>query len=107
LNITAPEYNDKYLSLIEPFVYELVCKFFIVVAMLYQQICFFFKKKKTPFLASMGGSISAEHGLGQMKPIHIGYSKPRVAVDLMRQIKTVMDPNGILNPYKVLPPSIE
>lgn len=33
----------------------------------------------------------------------IGYSKPPLAVDLMRQMKAVFDPQGILNPYKVLP----
>ena len=48
------------------------------------------------------GSISAEHGLGLMKAHAIGYSKSDVAVDLMRTIKNVIDPNGICNPYKVL-----
>lgn len=55
-------------------------------------------------VADMGGSVSAEHGLGQMKPQHIHFSKSNVAVDIMRQIKTTLDPNAILNPYKVLPP---
>lgn len=50
------------------------------------------------------GSVSAEHGLGLMKAGCIGYSKPLPAVDLMRQIKAALDPRGILNPYKVLPP---
>jgi D-2-hydroxyglutarate dehydrogenase len=48
------------------------------------------------------GSISAEHGLGQMKAGAIGYSKSPIAVDIMRLIKTTLDPNGICNPYKVL-----
>ena len=51
------------------------------------------------------GSISAEHGLGLMKAACIGYSKPPVAVEVMRQIKAALDPRGILNPYKVLPPA--
>lgn len=56
------------------------------------------------FVAAHGGSISAEHGLGVMKAGAIGYSKSSVAIDLMRTMKKVLDPNGICNPYKVLPP---
>ena len=109
-----------------------------------------------PFLyeytAERGGSISAEHGLGQMKNRYMGcavglhelallqittssvdtayaeaafavvqsmqvvqflqphlhvcrFSKPQAAIDIMRQIKQVFDPNGIMNPYKLLPPT--
>jgi D-2-hydroxyglutarate dehydrogenase len=53
--------------------------------------------------SARGGSVSAEHGLGLMKAECIGYSKPAAAVDLMARIKALMDPEGILNPYKVLP----
>jgi len=53
--------------------------------------------------AQLGGSISAEHGLGQMKNEEIRYSKTPMAVEVMRQIKACLDPKGILNPYKVLP----
>ena len=53
------------------------------------------------------GSVSAEHGLGLMKCHQIGYSKPPVAVAVMRQIKAALDPRGILNPYKVLPPAAD
>lgn len=55
------------------------------------------------FIAQHGGSISAEHGLGIMKSDAIGYSKSPVAVNLMRVIKQLLDPNGMCNPYKVLP----
>jgi len=55
------------------------------------------------FVEFLGGSISAEHGLGVMKPDKIYYSKSRPMVDLMKKIKHLFDPNGILNPYKVLP----
>jgi hypothetical protein len=55
-------------------------------------------------VAAQAGSISAEHGLGRMKATVIGYTQPPAAVELMRQIKAVLDPAGILNPYKVLPP---
>lgn len=50
------------------------------------------------------GSVSAEHGLGLMKAGCIGYSKPPAAVALMRAVKAALDPQGILNPGKVLPP---
>ena len=49
------------------------------------------------------GSVSAEHGLGQTKAKYIGYSKSEEAVELMRAMKRMMDPKGILNPYKMLP----
>ncbi|CAN6439405.1 unnamed protein product [Victoria cruziana] len=79
LNVSAPEYDDKVLRKIEPFVYEWTSKH--------------------------RGSISAEHGLGQMKANEIHYSKPAEAVQLMASIKKLLDPNGIMNPYKVLPQS--
>jgi len=51
----------------------------------------------------MNGSISAEHGLGFMKPNDIYYSKSMESVKIMKDIKKLLDPNGILNPYKTLP----
>ncbi len=42
-------------------------------------------------------------GLGAMKANCISYSKPAPAIDVMRQVKRLFDPHGILNPYKVLP----
>ena len=44
------------------------------------------------FSASHRGSISAEHGLGIMKPQYIGHSKTPAAISLMRNIKSSMDP---------------
>ena len=49
-----------------------------------------------------GGSISAEHGVGVMKRDILPEYKDPVALDLMRGIKRLLDPNGILNPGKVL-----
>ncbi len=49
-----------------------------------------------------GGSISAEHGIGQMKRGLLPGVKDPVALDLMRAIKATLDPKGILNPGKVL-----
>ncbi|XAR57934.1 D-2-hydroxyglutarate dehydrogenase [Bertholletia excelsa] len=77
LNISAPKYDDNVLAQIEPFVYEWTSKH--------------------------RGSISAEHGLGLMKANKIHYSKSPETVHLMASIKKLLDPNGILNPYKVLP----
>jgi len=50
----------------------------------------------------MEGSISAEHGIGFMKREELARFKSEVELDLMRRIKTALDPKGILNPGKVL-----
>jgi FAD/FMN-containing dehydrogenase len=50
----------------------------------------------------LGGSISAEHGIGIMKRAELAQVKGDVAMDLMRKIKAAFDPKGILNPGKVL-----
>ena len=79
LNITAESYSHSLLDAIEPFVYE--------------------------WTARCNGSISAEHGLGFKKKQFIQYSKPNEAVFLMQRFKAMLDPKGILNPYKTLPSS--
>jgi FAD/FMN-containing dehydrogenase len=48
------------------------------------------------------GSISAEHGIGSLKRKFLPYSRSPAELALMRAIKQAMDPNGILNPGKVL-----
>ena len=48
------------------------------------------------------GSISAEHGIGVQKRDELPHVKDKVAMELMRTIKKMLDPNGILNPGKVL-----
>jgi FAD/FMN-containing dehydrogenase len=55
-------------------------------------------------VAEMGGSISAEHGIGQMKRADLIRYKSPVELALMRKIKAALDPKGILNPGKVLYP---
>ncbi len=77
LNISSANYSVDLQKQIEPFVYEHVSK--------------------------LRGSISAEHGIGFMKTKYLSLSKNQRAVDLMVNVKLMMDPNGILNPYKVLP----
>ncbi|XP_035276490.1 D-2-hydroxyglutarate dehydrogenase, mitochondrial isoform X1 [Anguilla anguilla] len=77
LNITSPAKDPALLAAIEPYVYEWTARF--------------------------QGSISAEHGLGLKKKNYIHFSKPPEAVALMGNIKSMLDPRGILNPYKTLP----
>ncbi len=51
---------------------------------------------------ALNGSISAEHGIGQMKRAELAVTAPPVALDLMRRIKAAFDPAGIMNPGKVI-----
>jgi len=51
----------------------------------------------------LGGSFSAEHGVGLSKLNTMRRRKDPVALDMMRKIKAVLDPNGILNPGKTIP----
>tara|TARA_R110002124_G_scaffold85148_1_gene221068 strand:- start:3495 stop:4907 length:1413 start_codon:yes stop_codon:yes gene_type:complete len=51
---------------------------------------------------ALGGSVSAEHGIGQLKVDLLRQVKDPVALDMMRAIKTALDPKGILNPGKML-----
>ena len=78
LNVTTPEFCERTAALLEPFVYE--------------------------WTAEHNGSVSAEHGVGLMKVGALRYTKSEAAVSAMRAIKQTLDPRGILNPYKVLPP---
>lgn len=48
------------------------------------------------------GSISAEHGIGFLKTKHLKGHKDAAALQQMQELKKFMDPNTILNPYKVL-----
>lgn len=55
-------------------------------------------------VAAYGGSISAEHGVGLLKRDFLHYTRSNAECELMRGIKAVFDPKGILNPGKVLSP---
>jgi len=48
------------------------------------------------------GSISAEHGVGLLKKPYLGYSRSEEEMSVMRAVKRALDPNGILNPGKVI-----
>ncbi|XP_064611962.1 D-2-hydroxyglutarate dehydrogenase, mitochondrial-like [Liolophura sinensis] len=76
-NATTREFDEEVMGLIEPFIYD--------------------------WVAEHKGSISAEHGLGFKKKDFIYHSKSKAAVQLMKDMKRLLDPNGILNPYKTLP----
>jgi len=53
-------------------------------------------------VADLGGSISAEHGIGQLKREELLRYKDPVALELMRGIKGLLDPKGLMNPGKIL-----
>jgi D-lactate dehydrogenase (cytochrome) len=53
-------------------------------------------------VAGMGGSFSAEHGIGQLKKDDLRRYKSAVELELMETLKQVLDPKGIMNPGKVL-----
>lgn len=77
LNLTSDTYDEKLFNILEPFIFE--------------------------WTRDNTGSVSAEHGLGLKKRDYIYHSKPRELVDVMKNIKFMLDPKGILNPYKTLP----
>jgi FAD/FMN-containing dehydrogenase len=60
------------------------------------------RKRVHDRVVSMNGSISAEHGLGQLRRDEARRYKSEVELGLMKTIKQALDPKGILNPGKVL-----
>jgi glycolate oxidase len=52
---------------------------------------------------SLGGTLSGEHGIGSLKREFLADDLGAPVVEIMRRIKTVFDPNGLLNPHKVFP----
>lgn len=77
LNVTSSTFNPDFYLHLEKFVFK--------------------------WVASRRGSISAEHGVGFFKPEFLNYSKTAIEIESMKRIKSLMDPNSILNPLKVLP----
>ena len=63
-------------------------------------------KELDPFLfkyiSSKRGSVSAEHGIGKSKIGYLPLSRSPLELDLMKRLKASLDPNSILNPYKLL-----
>jgi FAD/FMN-containing dehydrogenase len=56
-------------------------------------------------VAAHGGSISAEHGLGLLRRDEAARYRPAVETALMQAVKQALDPLGLMNPGKVLPPA--
>jgi FAD/FMN-containing dehydrogenase len=52
-------------------------------------------------LRAIGGSVSAEHGVGLEKKPYLDISRSTVEIQLMRTLKKALDPKGILNPGKI------
>ncbi|ORZ08713.1 hypothetical protein BCR42DRAFT_382489 [Absidia repens] len=77
LNIAANRVDKRVPALIEPYLFEWVAK--------------------------QNGSISAEHGLGVAKNQFLSYSKSDGMIKMMKTMKNLLDPKGVLNPYKYLP----
>ena len=50
----------------------------------------------------MGGSVSAEHGIGTLKKKWLGHARSEAEIALMRTLKAALDPDGLLNPGKVI-----
>ena len=52
-------------------------------------------------IKALGGSVSAEHGVGTLKAPYLSFSKSEAEIDAMRAMKLIFDPDNILNPGKV------
>ena len=52
-------------------------------------------------VVALGGTISGEHGIGLVQKQYMHIAFPEITLNLMREIKKVFDPNGILNPGKI------
>jgi glycolate oxidase len=54
-------------------------------------------------VVELGGTLSGEHGIGLVQKNYMDIAFPEVSLNLMRGIKTIFDPHGILNPGKIFP----
>jgi FAD/FMN-containing dehydrogenase len=54
-------------------------------------------------VVELGGSISAEHGIGQSRLAELAHYKSQIEIEMMRAVKRALDPEGIMNPGKVVP----
>ena len=70
----------------------------------FQDRCKSVSEQLFTLLEDLGGSISAEHGVGLLKKDFLRFSRSEQEIALMRGIKRQFDPDGILNPGKVFDP---
>jgi len=68
----------------------------------FQQRCAAVSRELFQILADLGGSVSAEHGVGLLKKEFLTFSRSDTEIGLMREIKKLLDPDGILNPGKLI-----
>ena len=61
------------------------------------------EKEIFEYVIKLGGSMSAEHGMGIQKTHFLALQKSEEVIEVFKEIKRVFDPKGIMNPYKVLP----
>ncbi len=54
---------------------------------------------------SLGGTVSAEHGVGQLHRAELSHQKDPVGLAMMHHVKHALDPRGLFNPGKLLPPA--
>lgn len=78
VQVSIPEYYEDVAMQLEPFIFE--------------------------YVSECQGSVSAEHGIGFKKTKYLHLSKSSSEIEMMYDLKKLLDPNGILNPYKVLKP---
>jgi FAD/FMN-containing dehydrogenase len=67
--------------------------------------CKAFDHESYALVADFEGSVSAEHGIGLLKREHLHFSRSPGELQMMRAIKSALDPQGMFNPGKVLPPA--
>ncbi|WP_368784155.1 FAD-linked oxidase C-terminal domain-containing protein [Acinetobacter baumannii] len=53
-------------------------------------------------MRELGGSVSAEHGIGTLKKKWLGHARSEPEIALMRTLKAALDPDHLLNPGKVI-----
>ena len=70
----------------------------------FYQRCHTISPKLFALIGARGGSISAEHGVGLLKRDFLHFSRSEEELALMRSLKQVFDPNGVMNPGKLLAP---
>ncbi|MBM4047542.1 MAG: hypothetical protein FJ279_20745, partial [Planctomycetes bacterium] len=54
-------------------------------------------------VVKLGGTLSGEHGIGSAKARFLGLEVPPREMQLMKDLKRLLDPRGILNPGKIFP----